>query len=228
MVHAEYKYVTLKGSLLIAVEWFAISHRFQNKLRKEMTAHYCWLFAQMPVQYSSSSLGTFMINNNRIITGKTIEAEYHESEDPMNRHNCYVEALPRIYLDDECKQWDAALAQNDGLPQEDPWNEKPNDRNLRQEIYDTWSKLPKHNQAWLEVRGIVPFESILDIDELGDEIVDAPHIFVPFKGVDGPFVNFTAVVECVDSYSGRTLTPLSKDDKRISKFKKEWRDAPEK
>ncbi len=38
-----------------------------------------------------------MINYNRIVTGETIDACYHDSEDPMNRHNCYAEALPRVY-----------------------------------------------------------------------------------------------------------------------------------
>lgn len=37
-----------------------------------------------------------MTHNNRIATGEKVPATYHESEDPMNRHNCYVEALPRI------------------------------------------------------------------------------------------------------------------------------------
>jgi len=130
------------------------------------------------------------------------------------------------YLDDECKQWDAAFVQNDGLPHDDPWNEKPNDSKLRQEIYETWLKLPKLNQAWFEVHALVPFESILDIDDLGDEFVDAPHIFVPFNGSDGPFVGYRAVVECADVYSGRTLSPQNRHDRRISKFKEEWRNDP--
>jgi hypothetical protein len=37
-----------------------------------------------------------MTSSNRIITGKQLQATYHDSEDPMNRHNCYVEALPKI------------------------------------------------------------------------------------------------------------------------------------
>ncbi len=127
------------------------------------------------------------------------------------------------YLDDEHEQWDAVLSQNDGRPHHDPWDVSPNGWQLRQEIFEFWSNLPKNNQAWFEVHGIVSFESIIEIDEIGDDFVDAPHIYVQFNGRNGPFTGYQATVECADSYLGGKIYPQDVEDQRTLFFKPEWR-----
>ncbi len=128
------------------------------------------------------------------------------------------------YIDDEHKNWDAALVLNDVTAHDDVWNRKYFDSALRQQIYEEWSALPKRNQAWLEVHGVIPYESILEVDELGDNIVpDTPHIYVPFDGLMGPFVRFIAVVEPTDRYSGVNLNPCDDSDHRVAFFREEWR-----
>jgi hypothetical protein len=47
--------------------------------------------------------------------------------------------------------------------------------------------LPRMNQAYLLVRGIIFFEDILIIDDKGDSINAFPHIFVDFTAKTGPF-----------------------------------------
>lgn len=127
------------------------------------------------------------------------------------------------YIDDEHKGWDAALVFDDAPSRDDPWNRKPIDSTLRQQIYEEWSALPRRNQAWLEVVGIVPYESIIEIDELGDDIIEAPHIYVPFDGQKGPFIMFFACVEPAERHFGGSIDPKDDLDRRISFFREEWR-----
>lgn len=80
------------------------------------------------------------------------------------------------YLADDEKSWDAMLCSDDAIElPDDPWK-SPGDRHERRgEASRVWTELPEPNKAWLEVVGVVPFESILDIDEFGDEYFSEPH-----------------------------------------------------
>ncbi|MFU5952941.1 restriction endonuclease [Pseudomonas aeruginosa] len=129
------------------------------------------------------------------------------------------------YLSDDLASWDAAFVQNDALSREDPWLGRPDDWEVRGAIYDFWSNLPAANQAWFELYAVIPFDSVIDIDELGDDCVNFPHIYVQFRGLDGPFAGYAAVVEQASrSYEGG-FHPNSRDDGRIKIFEEEWRSA---
>lgn len=131
------------------------------------------------------------------------------------------------YLSDDGDSWDAAMAVNDAISSkhEDPWlGGDPNDEK-RQAIYEIWSKIPKTNQAWFEVVGVVPFEDILDIDELGDEYVQSPHVYATFApGMRGPFKGFIAEVESIGQWDRRSYYPDEKTDGRIAYFPAEFRE----
>ncbi len=122
------------------------------------------------------------------------------------------------YLNDSRTAWDAAFVHNDSLPYDDPWRNNPDDGQLRQQIYSFWSELPKSNQAWFELNALVPFEAILDIDELGDEYVEGPHIYVPFNPLTGPYTDYLASVICADQYISGSYYPNSRDDGREAQF----------
>ena len=131
------------------------------------------------------------------------------------------------YLSDDGKSWDAAMALNDARSRhEDPWlvdREKIDEK--RQAIFELWSKIPEANQAWFEVLGVVPFEEILDIDELGDEYVQAPHVYATFApGPRGPFKRYIAEVESIGRGDGRSYSPTDKADGRIAYFPAELRE----
>lgn len=78
----------------------------------------------------------------------------------------------------------------------------------RQVIYEFWNKIPAANKAWLEVVGLVPFEDILDIDELGDAYVQAPHVYATFAaGMQGPFKGFIPEIESIGRWDRRSYYP---------------------
>ena len=137
------------------------------------------------------------------------------------RHDGVLICLYRhfAYLSDDGSSWDAAMAVNEaiGHPHDDPWNKDRHDA-LRQEAWNAWNALPESNRAWFEVLGIIPFEEIIDIDELGDEYVRAPHIYVPFSGNGGPFKGFTAEVSTTQSYDARSLHLANPTENRIVQF----------
>ncbi|WP_321786398.1 restriction endonuclease [Burkholderia pyrrocinia] len=130
------------------------------------------------------------------------------------------------YLSDDGKSWDAAMAVNDARSShEDPWLGDHENAEKRQAIYEFWSKIPEANQAWFEVVGVVLFEDILDIDELGDEYVEAPHVYATFgPGVRGPFKGFIAEVESTGRWDQRSYYPDERTDGRIAYFPPEFRE----
>ncbi len=130
------------------------------------------------------------------------------------------------FLHDDGEQWDAAMTFNDvrSHRQEDPWQQKDEEYELRGRIHKAWSALPKTNQAWLEVHAAIPFEDVLDIDELGDEYFESPHVYASFvdsKG--GPFKSWYAKVETIESYNARTLYVPGKDVGRVTVFDEDLR-----
>jgi len=125
------------------------------------------------------------------------------------------------YLSDDGKSWDAALAVNEARSRshDDPWLGEDIGDEKRAAIYEFWNEIPEANQAWFEVVGIVPFEDILDIDDLGDEYVQAPHVYVPFaSGKRGPFKRFLAEVETISQWDRRSFYPHEITDGRIEYF----------
>lgn len=131
------------------------------------------------------------------------------------------------YLSDDGKSWDAAMAVNDARSHkhEDPWLGSDRHDEKRQAIYEFWSRVPEANQAWLEIVGVVPFEDILDIDDIGDEYVETPHVYAPFaSGRRGPFKRFIAEVESVSRWDGRSYYPDQIKDGRIAYFPAEFRE----
>jgi len=129
------------------------------------------------------------------------------------------------YLSDDGKSWDAAMAVNDarGHTHEDPWMGE--DRHeMRQAIHSFWNEIPEGNRAWFEVVGVVAFDAIMDIDDLGDEFVRAPHVYAPFApGKLGPFNGFRAEVETTGQWDRRSFHPRVRTDGRIKYFPRELR-----
>lgn len=129
------------------------------------------------------------------------------------------------FLNDAGNGWDAAFVLNDGKPRDDPWAREQEDFQLRTELWREWEEFPKQNRAWFELHGVVPFDSIVEIDDIGDDYFESPHVYTLFTGDAGPFSRFHAVVEVADRFIGRgALHPLSKEDGRIEAFKPERRE----
>lgn len=129
------------------------------------------------------------------------------------------------FLNDARDGWDAAFVLNDDRPGEDPWSKKQQDHQLRGEIWREWGELPKRNQAWFELHAVVPFDSVVEIDDIGDDYFEGPHVYAVFTGDTGPFSGYRATVEAADRFgSGGVLYPSDRHDGRIPAFKTEWRE----
>lgn len=124
------------------------------------------------------------------------------------------------YLSDDGKSWDAMFCTNDakGSQHEDPWSTKTSGNGLRQEAWDVWNRLAVKNQAWLEIIGIVPFEDVLDIDEIGDEYVDEPHVYVVFSADGSPFTAFYNSVTPIEQFDQRRLQEPDPEKDRVEVF----------
>lgn len=132
------------------------------------------------------------------------------------------------YLSDDGQSWDAAMAVNDAWSRsdDDPWLGEDQVNDKRHAIYEFWSKIPEANRAWLEVVGVIPFDDIIDIDEIGDEYVQAPHVYAPFcLHEKGPFKFHRATVEVIDRWSPRSYNPTDRTDGRIVHFPAELREG---
>ncbi len=102
----------------------------------------------------------------------------------MTFHGCGHDGLRFLFrrsmafLDRDGQHWDFAETQNHARPHEfeNPWaqDEQPSDP---PDVRAIWMALDENERGWLEFEIVLPFESVLDIDEHGDEICDKPHIF---------------------------------------------------
>ena len=120
--------------------------------------------------------------------------------------------------------WDAALLVNDSIGHQDPWAKDADKRHeQRGKIFEAWNALPETNGGWLEVHGVVAIENILDIDEIGDEYVSAPHIYAPFNSKRGPFDHFYVKLEGVDRWSRNTKYLADFKQNRVVKFLEAFR-----
>ena len=135
------------------------------------------------------------------------------------------------YIADDGKSWDVAFSHNDETVDryENPW--APNRQEqaaMRGKIFEAWGKLPDRNKAWLEVFGIVPYEAVLDIDEKGDDIVEVPHIYVPFDWRGIPFKVFYASIQNTAQTDTEHVELYLRSDTedRIAFFAEEFRRLP--
>jgi hypothetical protein len=125
------------------------------------------------------------------------------------------------FLDDEASAWDAALAHNDSLRGgDDPWSEEVDNWATRNAVWDAWNALPESNRAWMTITGVVPYESLVEIDGEGDDVAEMPHLFVDFRPQDGPFSGTRAEVVVPSSMSSlrRVLSPNGPCDARLIVF----------
>lgn len=95
------------------------------------------------------------------------------------------------YIDQEKKQWDCIKKVDLLHRQEDTYrryHRKIDEYDKK--VTDFWEHLPYKNKAKLIIDGLIEFESMEVIDEKGDNHYDFPHIYVDFKGKNGPFAGF--------------------------------------
>jgi hypothetical protein len=135
------------------------------------------------------------------------------------------------FLDDNSESWDAAMAHNDSLHHgDDPWDEESGAWEKRNVVWEAWSALPEPNRAWMTITGVVPYESLIEIDSEGDDVADMPHLFVDFRPQDGPFAGTRAEVVVAGTMGAprRSLSPSGPNDSRLTVFPEGMRSKPQK
>lgn len=129
------------------------------------------------------------------------------------------------YVDDDQTHWDYANVINDAQlrTHSDPWRGVDSRDDDRQELWSFWSELPDGNQAWLDVWAVLPFDRILEVDELGDDLTGHPHIYVvPYPGIARPFGYEYPELKPVGAWTGgRSIDPDR--GMRLAKFPEKFR-----
>ena len=133
------------------------------------------------------------------------------------------------YLADDKSSWDAALALNDAQSRYDDPRlmhavEQRNER-MRDKIFQVWTNLPNANKARLSIVGLLPYESILDVHENGDDWFSGPHIYASFEYDGRPFRALRTSLTNVttDANHQIRISPRNYFDNRIVFFSQELR-----
>lgn len=124
------------------------------------------------------------------------------------------------FLDPDTGEWDAADAVP-ALRRRHYWRvEDKHVDGLDQMARDAWDKLPDENRSWLKTSGVINVRDIAAIDELGDDLFEGVHIYVPFTSTNGPFYGFMRQVD-LSPFSQRQDVPRSFEAdpaKRVDRF----------
>jgi len=99
------------------------------------------------------------------------------------------------FVDPDTGEWDAA----DAVPamrRHHHWRvEDKRLDELEQMARGVWDELPDNNRAWLKIFGAINLRDIVAIDEMGDDLFEGVHIYVPFSPANGPFYGFMRRLE---------------------------------
>lgn len=136
-----------------------------------------------------------------------------------------LEVIGRKYfafIDTDEEHWDAANVFDDALlsGQQDPWKGRVHAHEDRQKIYEFWTSL-EGGAAWLTVWGIIPFDHIVEVDDVGDEVTEHPHVYV--KTPKGERIPFWDTYPVLSFRHGWGKPPVPMLNTRVEKFSAEFR-----
>ncbi|WP_374334404.1 hypothetical protein [Leeia sp.] len=133
----------------------------------------------------------------------------------------------KAYLSDDGQSWDAAMVIDYAKfdMENTPWRDIEQRTALEREVTKFWLDIPDRNKAWLEKVGVILFEDIMDIDELGDEYVQAPHIYT-ISASGKPYTHLYDVIRSIDLWEKRVYRPTAATDGRTIYFPAEFRESP--
>jgi len=102
----------------------------------------------------------------------------------LRRHWAY-------YCSQEDK-WDIASKINRSIPDEheNPWykrQEAETDQDTSSDTSGFWSSLPRHSQYFFTITGFIPYADIIGIDDVGDDVLKMPTIFLNFQKNTPPY-----------------------------------------
>ena len=104
----------------------------------------------------------------------------------LRKHRGYVDTKKKVY--DFIEEEDLLYREKDNVGRMEMPD--PEQYKKREQILDYWKHLPRKNQAFYVLDGIILFDDMLVIDDKGDILNNFPHIFVDFQPPNGPFKGF--------------------------------------
>lgn len=120
----------------------------------------------------------------------------------------------------ELLKWDFSKEVNLAAVHEDYWNnDKDNKDNPNYRVYTFLKKYDEKNRASLETEAVIPYDRIIEIDNLGDDRAHCPHIFVDVR--NGSWFEYGMTYLKPDNNWGQQHYISEKEDKkRVKVFPK--------
>jgi hypothetical protein len=126
------------------------------------------------------------------------------------------------WISPDDQQWDAALmAFGSDLNTDDPWHEPESAQHAAnvQRANEQWQQFPVEERAWFQLIGVIPYQNIVVIDDIGDEYVENTHLYIS-QWSDGYVDVYATLVRVRGAHQERNVYSDTDQD-RIKKF-----DAP--
>lgn len=124
----------------------------------------------------------------------------------------------------ESQEWDAASMLNRATPYEarNLWDLDDDEaRRESSSAIQSWGRLPQPNQAFLYVLRDLPYEEILEVDEIADDVCTLPTLFTTFKSGEPPYSEMAEAYLQINSWGRFALDHT----KRVRLFVDQERDA---
>lgn len=123
------------------------------------------------------------------------------------------------WLSPDHEQWDAALMAFDTeLHLLDPWCEPDNVSHVAsvQEAEKQWQQFPLTERAWFHLTGVIPYQNIVAIDDIGDEHFEGTHIYIAHWA--GGYVDVFADIRPVRNGQEERYVDSDTAEDRVEKF----------
>jgi hypothetical protein len=113
------------------------------------------------------------------------------------------------------KEWDFTKEVNLAKTHESAWEKRDPKDDSYYRGYQFWEKIPKDEQAYLEVELFIPYSRIIEIDPFGDEYASCPHVFI--ETINGHFFEKWHAVYLTGSNTWSHRHWLSNEDDKVRK-----------
>lgn len=127
------------------------------------------------------------------------------------------------YVNHETGEWDFASALNRAIPNElnHLWRVADDAKGDNFALIDRWSQLPRGNQSFIRWETWLPFDEIIEIDEIGDDELEVPTVFTRFRDNKPPLLNYGVIAWETGGFGGIQWHR----DRHVRLFDDQFRDA---
>jgi hypothetical protein len=139
------------------------------------------------------------------------------------KYHAYKEEDPKTR---ELIKWDYCDEYNMALVHDDFWNNAKDKTNVHYRGYKFSQTIDKDKRAFFETEAVIPYEKIIEIDNLGDPLAKCPHIFVD-KSSGSWFEYGNSFLKPEDDWGSSHEIYTKHDNLRIKYFPKKFPEIKE-